>query len=216
MVWQNSFNWQFDYLSVSRILSARHFPHQPAGLPSPQMYCISSTKLRELLMTKLFKSLKIRVSLATNSSKFGDTNMFVCWLILMAITDKIMATHPLNSSPIDELGEGADEYGWWCQVKCESQAWSAGINGNSKSNKHHQAQPHWDTQWRYLPTSIFTKVSQEGGKVQGQTHKCWFGAWNCTTSQSKYMTSEAWQRPVCWIGLHDLQTLLTSIGSILS
>ena len=82
--WFGKMRWQFDYLrrkylSASRTLSARHFGYWPDGLPSPQMYCISSAKLREFLMTKLFKSLKIRVSLAENSCKFGDTNV-LHWL----------------------------------------------------------------------------------------------------------------------------------------
>ena len=42
----------------------------------------------------------------------------------------------LNSSPIDELGEGAYERAWWCQVKCERQAGYTGIHGNPESGKN--------------------------------------------------------------------------------
>ena len=48
----------------------------------------------------------------------------------------------LNSSPIDELGEGTHESGWWCQVKCEHRAGHAGIDGNPESGNHHQALSH--------------------------------------------------------------------------
>ena len=48
----------------------------------------------------------------------------------------------LNSSPIDELGEGAYESGWWCQAKCEPQAGCAGIHGNPESGNHHHAPSH--------------------------------------------------------------------------
>ena len=57
---------------------------------------------------------------------------------------------------IDELGGGAYESGWWCQAKCEPRAGGAGIHGNPESGNHHQALSHWETQWRYLPTSILT------------------------------------------------------------
>ena len=49
---------------------------------------------------------------------------------------------PLNSSPIDELGEGAYEGGWWSQAKCEHRARHAGIQGNPESGNHHQAPSH--------------------------------------------------------------------------
>ena len=48
----------------------------------------------------------------------------------------------LNSSPIDELGEGTHESGWWCQVKGEHRAGHAGIHGNPESGNHHQAPSH--------------------------------------------------------------------------
>ena len=45
-------------------------------------------------------------------------------------------TCSLNSSPIDELGEGAYEGGWWCQAKCEHRAGHAGIHCNPESGNH--------------------------------------------------------------------------------
>ena len=53
-----------------------------------------------------------------------------------------VGTGLLNSSPIDELGEGAYESGWWCQAKCECRAGHAGIHGNPESGNHHQALSH--------------------------------------------------------------------------
>ena len=58
----------------------------------------------------------------------------------------------LNSSPIDELGEGVYESGWWCQVKCEPQAGHTGIHSNPEKNSE----------------EILTKASQEGRKGEGQ------------------------------------------------
>ena len=52
-----------------------------------------------------------------------------------------------------------------------------------------------ETQWRYLQTTILANANIEGGKGEGQlvTQKARFGAQNnCTTSQSKYTSSEAW------------------------
>ena len=90
-------------------------------------------------------------------------------------------------SPIDDLGECAYESRWWwCQAKCEPQAGSAGIHGNPKSSYHRQVLSHWETQrslsgdfwvenwetqWRYLPTSILpaTKERKSKGKLP---HKC--------------------------------------------
>ena len=43
-----------------------------------------------------------------------------------------------------------------------------------------------------------------------------FGTQNCMTSQSKFASSEGWQKPISRKGAHDQQTLLTSIGSILT
>ena len=46
----------------------------------------------------------------------------------------------LKSSPINELGEGACESGWWCQAKCKPQAGHTGIGiqfGNSESGNNH-------------------------------------------------------------------------------
>ena len=51
----------------------------------------------------------------------------------------------LSSLPIDELGEGAYESGWWCQAKCEPWAGCAGIDCNPESRNHHQAPSHWET-----------------------------------------------------------------------
>ena len=47
-----------------------------------------------------------------------------------------------NSSPIDELGEGAYEGGWCCQAKCEHRVGHTGIQGNPESGNHHQAPAH--------------------------------------------------------------------------
>ena len=71
----------------------------------------------------------------------------------------------LNSSPIDEPGEGAYESGWW----------HAGIHGNPESGNHHQAPSHWETQWRYF-TNLYTYHGQpwerEGeGQTAAQMHK---------------------------------------------
>ena len=43
-----------------------------------------------------------------------------------------------------------------------------------------------------------------------------FGTQNCMTSQSKYASSEAWQKPMSQKGAHDQRTPLTGIGSILT
>ena len=77
----------------------------------------------------------------------------------------------LNSSTIDELGEGAYESGWWCQAKCEPRAGYTGIHSN-----HHQAPSHWETQWRYLQPLYSprpTKREESGwGKLQHKS-KVW-------------------------------------------
>ena len=74
-----------------------------------------------------------------------------------------------NSSPMGELGKGAYESGWWCQAKWKLRAGRAGIRGHPESGSHHQAASRWETQRRYLPTSIVTKTNKEGGKWEGQT-----------------------------------------------
>ena len=91
--------------------------------------------------------------------------------LAMSLIIIIVLNFQLTSLPIDELGEGTYESGWWCQAKCDPQA---GCHGN-----HHQALSHRKTQWRYLLTSILTKASQERGKGRGKLlHKC-------TTESSK-------------------------------
>jgi len=40
-------------------------------------------------------------------------------LVFQQILQALRVRQTLNSSPIDELGEGVYEGGWWCQAKCE-------------------------------------------------------------------------------------------------
>ena len=54
-----------------------------------------------------------------------------------------------------------------CQVKCKPLAGHAGIHGNTDCRNHHQALSHWEAQGRYLPASMLTMASQEGGKGLG-------------------------------------------------
>ena len=56
-----------------------------------------------------------------------------------------------------------------------------------------------------------------GGKGRGKLrHKCKNRSSKLHDSQSEYASSNAKQRPVCWVRSHALKTLLTSIGSILT
>ena len=69
----------------------------------------------------------------------------------------------------------------------------------------------------YLSTCILTMASQEGGKGRGKLpHKCTNTSSKLHDFQSEYASSNAKQRPVCWIGPHAPRTPLTSIGSILT
>ena len=63
-------------------------------------------------------------------------------LVFQQILQALWVRQTLNSSPIDELGEGAYEGGWWCQAKCEHPAGHAGIHGNPESGNHHPAPSH--------------------------------------------------------------------------
>jgi len=65
-----------------------------------------------------------------------------------------------NSSPLDELGEGAYESGWWCQVKCEHRAGHTGIHGNPESGNHHQAPSHSVE----ILTNLYTYHGQPRGR----------------------------------------------------
>ena len=47
-------------------------------------------------------------------------------------------------------------------------AW-VGIHGNPESSNRHQSTLHWETQWRFLPTSFLTNANKEGGKGEEQT-----------------------------------------------
>ena len=67
-------------------------------------------------------------------------------------------------------------------------------------------------------TKLYTYHGQPRGREEeGQTaalmHKYKLGI---ARPQSEYASSNAKRRPVCWIGAHDPQTPLTSIGSILT
>ena len=67
-------------------------------------------------------------------------------------------------------------------------------------------------------TNLYTYHGQPRGREgEGQTaalmHKYEL---EIAQPQSEYTSSNAKRRPVCWIGAHDPQTLLTSIGSILT
>ena len=73
----------------------------------------------------------------------------------------------------------------------EPRAGGAGIHGNPESSNHHQAPSHWKTQWRYLPTSILTKTSKEGG-ANCRTKARFVARKNCMTFESEYTSSEAW------------------------
>ena len=64
----------------------------------------------------------------------------------------------LNSSPIDELGEGAHESKWWCYAKCKPQAGCADIDRNPESRNHHQATSHRETQWRITCKPLYSQM----------------------------------------------------------
>lgn len=49
------------------------------------------------------------------------------------------------------------------------EAGRAGIHGNPQSSNQEQALSHGETQWRYLPTSMFTQTNKEEEKWEGQT-----------------------------------------------
>ena len=71
-------------------------------------------------------------------------------------------------------------------------------------------------------TNLYTYHGQPRGRQGGggggaNCHtNAQFGAQNCMISQSEYTSSKAQRRSVCQIGVHDLQTPLTSIGLILT
>mgnify|MGYP006973398549 CR=1 FL=1 len=106
----------------------------------------------------------------------------------------------LNASPIDELGEGAYESGWWCQVKCKqgTQVSMATQRAATTTRHRHTEKLSGDT---YQPVYLPWPAKREGR-----------GGANCRTNMSQY----AKRRPICWIGAHDPQTPLTSVGSILT
>ena len=67
-------------------------------------------------------------------------------------------------------------------------------------------------------TNLYTYHGQPRGREgEGQTaalmHKYEL---EIARPQSEYASSNAKRRPVCWIGVHDPRTPLTSIGSILT
>ena len=67
----------------------------------------------------------------------------------------------------------------------------------------------------YLPRPTKRETRGLGGGANCHTN-AQFGAQNCMISQSEYTSSKAQRRSVCQIGVHDLQTPLTSIGLILT
>ena len=147
--------------------------------------------------------------------------VLLCWISNVKSPECCFSSY-LNSSPIDEHGEHAYEMGWWCQAKCKPRAGCIGIHGNPESSNNHQALSHWETQWRYLSTSILTysprsaKREGRGGEGANYCSNARFTRTrNCTTSQSEYVSSEAQRKSTCQIGVHDpVSTTDLSIGLI--
>ena len=133
------------------------------------------------------------------------TRLFYTWHCLTPFLFAILSS--LNSSPIDELGEGAYEGGLWCQAKCEHRAGHAGIHGNPESGNHHQAPVTLINSVEIL-SNLYTYHGQprerEGkGQTAAQMHKCTNTSSKLHDLQSEYASSNAKRRPVCWIGAHD-------------
>ena len=113
----------------------------------------------------------------------------------------------LNSSPIDELGEGAYESGWWCQVKCNRQAGhqvsTATQRAATTARHRHTEKLSGDT---CQPLYLRLPAKRKGRGGANCRTNAQFGAQNCMTSQSEYPSSKAQRRPVCRIGVHDPRT----------
>ena len=81
--------------------------------------------------------------------------------------------HRLNSSPIDELGDGACQSGW--RIRGEQQALShkplaahTGLHGNSESGHHPPGTVTLTKSVEILTNPILTKSTNEGGKGRGK------------------------------------------------
>ena len=121
----------------------------------------------------------------------------------------------LNSSPIDELGEGAYESGWWCQASMEwgTQVSTATQRAATTTRHRHTEKLGGDT---YQPVWPVWPAKREGKGGANCRTKCTITILKLHDLQSEYASSNAKRRPVCWIGAHDLRMPLTSIGSILT
>ena len=123
-------------------------------------------------------------------------------------SNKVLA---LNSLPIDELGKGVHESGWWCQAKYEPRAGRSGIHGNQ-----HQAPAHWALRNSVeVLTSFYTHQGQTRGEGQtaAQMHDLELKIERAPRASTRH-NYEARRKPVCRIGAHDPRTTLTSIGPI--
>ena len=86
-------------------------------------------------------------------------------------------------------------------------------NPATTTKHHHSEKLSGDT---YQPVYLPQPTKREGRGGANCCTNAQFGAQTCTAYQNKFKPSKAWQRPACQIGVHYLQTLLTSIGSILT
>ena len=117
------------------------------------------------------------------------------------------------NSLTEEIGEGAQESGRWCQASLDQGVLvSTATLRVATSNMHrHTEKLSGDTyQPLYSPRPAKRK---ERGKANCRTNAR-FGARNCTSFHSE--SFEAWQKPVSQIGARDPRTPLTSIDSILT
>ena len=114
----------------------------------------------------------------------------------------------LNSSPIDELREGGYENGWWCQAKCEPN--EQGTQVSSQPPREQKPTPGTITLRNsveiltnlYIYSPMPTKKEGKGSGKPLHKNKIWSSK---QLPRASMCQTEAWQKPVCQIGVHDLR-----------
>ena len=134
--------------------------------------------------------------------------------VIKLIKLKLMARNKyLNSSPIDELGDGACQSGW--RFRGEQQALShkplaahTGLHGNSESGHHPPGTVTLTKSVEILTNPILTKSTNEGGTGRGKsgTSKQFAARNKQHLTQQKRTTCAIRESPVCHLDAHDSQT----------
>ena len=119
----------------------------------------------------------------------------------------------LNSSPIDELGDGACQSGRWFwgkQRALSHKPWAGhtGIHGNSASGNHLPGRVTLTKSVEILANPILTKSTSEGGKGRGEKRNNWM---KCCLKRTASHTAETnktcdSRNPLCHLNAHDSLT----------